>query len=184
MRRMSVAPDVLHVGEYIVRKYERSDAEALVIAVTESCEHLRPWMPWIKFEPQTVTQRAELIKTWNSSWEDLTDFVMGIFLDDRVVGGTGLHLRGPANTVDIGYWVHVGYTGRGIASRVAQELTTETFRLWSEIDTVVIIHDEANTASGKVPARLGFEHVFTGQREPEAPGESGVMYRWEKKRAN
>ena len=134
MRRMSVAPDVLHLGEYIVRKYERSDAEALGIAVTESCEHLRPWMPWIKFEPQTVTQRAELIKTWNSSWEDLTDFVMGIFLDDRVVGGTGLHLRGPANTVDIGYWVHVGYTGRGIASRVAQELTTETFRLWFKSD--------------------------------------------------
>ena len=65
MRRMSVAPDVLHVGEYIVRKYERSDAEALVIAVTESCEHLRPWMPWIKFEPQSVVQREELIKTWN-----------------------------------------------------------------------------------------------------------------------
>jgi RimJ/RimL family protein N-acetyltransferase len=49
---------------------------------------------------------------------------------------------------------------------------------------VVIVHDAANIASGKVPARLGFEHVFTGQREPEAPGESGVMYRWEKKRAN
>jgi len=184
MRRMSVAPDVLQVGEYIVRKYERSDAEALVIAVTESCEHLRPWMPWIKFEPQTVTQRAELIKTWNSSWEDLTDFVMGIFLDDRVVGGTGLHLRGAANTVDIGYWVHADFTGKGIASRVSQALTTETFRLWSDIDTVVIVHDEANTASGRVPARLGFDHVSTGQREPEAPSESGVMYRWEKKRAN
>ena len=184
MRRMSVAPDVLQVGEYIVRKYERSDAEALVIAVTESCEHLRPWMPWIKFEPQSVVQREELIKWWKNAWEDRTDFVMGIFLDDRVVGGTGLHLRGPSNTVDIGYWVHAGYTGRGIASRVAQALTTETFRLWSDIDTVVIVHDEANTASGKVPARLGFEHVSTGQREPEAPSESGVMYRWEKKRAN
>ena len=184
MRRMSVAPDVLHVGEYIVRKYERSDAEALVIAVTESCEHLRPWMPWIKFEPQSVVQREELIKRWKNAWEDRTDFVMGIFLDHRIVGGTGLHLRGAANTVDIGYWVHADFTGKGIATQVSDALTLEAFRLWPEIDTVVIVHDEANIASGKVPLRLGFKHVSTGQREPEAPGESGVMYRWEKKRAN
>jgi RimJ/RimL family protein N-acetyltransferase len=184
MRQLPVAPSPLHVGEYIVRKYVPSDADALVIAVTESCEHLRPWMPWIKFEPQSVNQREELIRSWNEAWEDRTEFVMGIFLDDRVVGGTGLHLRGDENTLEIGYWVHVDYIGRGIATQVSQALTETTFALWEEIDTVVIVHDEANTASGKVPARLGFEHVLTEQREPEAPGESGVMYRWEKKRAN
>ena len=181
---MHVAPDSLQVGEYVVRKYEPADAKALVIAVTESCEHLRPWMPWIKFEPQTMTQRAELIKVWNEAWEQRTEFVMGIFLDDRVVGGTGLHLRGDVNTVDIGYWMHVDYIGKGIATRVSGALTETAFAIWPEIDTVVIVHDEVNIASGKVPARLGFEHVFTWQREPEAPGESGVMYRWEKKRAN
>jgi ribosomal-protein-serine acetyltransferase len=181
---MSAAPDPLQVGEYLVRKYEPSDAEALVIAVTESREHLRPWMPWIKFEPQTVTQRAELIETWNEAWEERTEFVLGIFFDDRVVGGTGIHLRGPVNTVEIGYWIHADFTGRGIASQVSEALTLQAFRLWSEIDTVLIVHDEANIASGKVPARLGFEHVFTGLREPEAPAESGVMYRWEKKRAS
>ena len=184
MRQMPVAPDSLQVSEFIVRKYEPSDAEALVIAVTESCEHLRPWMPWIKFEPQTMTQRAELIKVWNEAWEQRTEFVMGIFLDDRVVGGTGLHLRGDVNTVEIGYWMHVDYIGKGIATRVSGALTETAFAIWPEIDTVVIVHDEVNIASGKVPARLGFEHVFTWQREPEAPGESGVMYRWEKKRAN
>jgi RimJ/RimL family protein N-acetyltransferase len=108
---------------------------------------------------------------------------MGIFLGDQVVGGTGFHIRGAANTVDIGYWVHADFTGKGIATQVSDALTLEAFRLWPEIDTVVIVHDEANTASGKVPAHLGFEHVLTEQREPEAPGESGVMYRWEKKRA-
>ena len=181
---MSVAPETLQVGEYVVRKYETTDAQALVDAVTESCDHLRPWMPWIKFEPQSVTQREELIKTWNEAWEGGTEFVMGIFLGDRVVGGTGLHLRGLANTVEIGYWVHVDYVSKGIATQVSHALACEVLTLWDEVDTVVIVHDEANIPSGKVPARLGFEHVFTGQREPEAPGESGVMYRWEKKRAN
>ena len=184
MRQMPVAPVPLQVGEYIVRKYEQSDAVALVTAVTESYEHLRPWMPWIKFEPQSVTQREALIKTWNEAWEDRTEFVMGIFLGDQVVGGTGLHIRGDVNTVEIGYWIHVDYIGKRIATRMSRALTETAFAIWPEIDTVVIVHDEANIASGKVPARLGFEHVFTGQREPEAPGESGVMYRWEKKRAN
>ena len=184
MRQMSVAPVPLQVGEYVVRKYELSDAQALVDAVTESHEHLEPWMPWIKFEPQSVVQREVLISTWSEAWDDRAEFVMGIFLGDRVIGGTGLHLRGDINTVDIGYWIHVDFVARGIATQVADALTSTAFSLWEEIDTVVIIHDEANVASGKVPARLGFEHVFTGQREPEAPGESGVMYRWEKKRAN
>ena len=179
---MSVAPGPLRVVEYVVRKYEASDAPALVDAVTESCEHLRPWMPWIKFEPQTVAQREELIDAWTVSWEAGTEFVMGIFLGDRVVGGTGLHLRGDVNTVEIGYWIHVDFLSMGIASQVSDALTLEAFRLWPEIDTVVIVHDEANVASRKVPTCLGFEHVFTGLREPEAPAESGVMYRWEKKR--
>jgi RimJ/RimL family protein N-acetyltransferase len=181
---MSVAPDSLHVGEYVVRKYETTDAQALVDAVTDSYKHLEPWMSWIKFEPQTVAQREELIKTWSEAWDDRTDFAMGIFLGDRVVGGTGLHLRGDVNTVEIGYWVHVDYIGRGIATQVSRALTEAAFALWEEIDTVVIIHDEANIASGKVPDLLGFQHVSRGNREPEAPAESGVMYRWEKKRSD
>ncbi|MFI0461166.1 MAG: GNAT family N-acetyltransferase [Ilumatobacteraceae bacterium] len=183
MRQVSVAPEPLRVGEYVLRKYETSDAHALVDSVTASHEHLEPWMPWMKFEPQTVAQREELIRTWSEAWDNRTEFVMGIFLGDHVVGGTGFHLRGDVNTVEIGYWVHVDYIGRGIATQVSRALCEAAFAMWPEIDIVEIVHDEANVASGKVPDRLGFQHVFTGQRQPEAPGESGVLYRWEKKRA-
>ena len=184
MRRMPVAPEPLQVGAYVVRKYEVSDAQALVDAVTASCEHLRPWMPWIKFEPQSIAQREALINTWNEAWNDHREFVMGIFMGDRVVGGTGLHLRGDDNTIDIGYWLHVDFVGKGIATEVSRQLTKTAFAVWPEIDTVVIIHDEANIASGKVPFRLGVKHVLTGNRDREAAGESGVMYRWEKKRTD
>ena len=184
MRRMSVAPGPLQVGEYLVRRYETSDAQALVDAVTDSYKHLEPWMTWIKFEPQSVPQREELIKTWSEAWDHRTEFVMGIFLDDRVVGGTGLHLRGDVNTVEIGYWVHVDYIGRGIATQVSRALTETAFALWAEIDTVEIHHDQANEASAAVPQRLNFERFATSNREPEAAGESGVMYRWEKKRTS
>jgi RimJ/RimL family protein N-acetyltransferase len=103
---------------------------------------------------------------------------MGIFLGERVVGGTGLNLRGAENTVEIGYWVHVDYIGKGIATQVSRALTESAFALWEEIDTVEIHHDEANIASGKVPQHLGFQHVRTVERIPEAPSESGVGYHW------
>jgi RimJ/RimL family protein N-acetyltransferase len=179
---MTVAPIPLQVGDYVVRKYENSDAQALVNAVTDSYKHLEPWMPWIKFEPQSVIQREELITTWNESWEQRTEFVMGIFSGDQVVGGTGLHLRGADNTVEIGYWVHVDYIGKGIATQVAGALTETAFALWAEIDTVEIHHDQANEASAAVPRRLNFEHVETSNREPEAPSEIGVLVRWIKRR--
>jgi len=182
MRQMTVAPIPLQVGDYVVRKYENSDAQALVNAVTDSYKHLEPWMPWIKFEPQSVIQREELITTWNESWEQRTEFVMGIFSGDQVVGGTGLHLRGAVNTVEIGYWVHVDYIGKGIATQVAGALTETAFALWAEIDTVEIHHDQANEASAAVPRRLNFEHVETSNREPEAPSEIGVLVRWIKRR--
>ena len=180
---MTVAPIPLQVGDYVVRKYENSDAQALVNAVTDSYKHLEPWMPWIKFEPQSVIQREELITTWNESWEQRTEFVMGIFSGDQVVGGTGLHLRGEVNTVEIGYWVHVDYIGKGIATQVAGALTETAFALWAEIDTVEIHHDQANEASAAVPRRLNFEHVETSNREPEAPSEIGVLVRWIKRRS-
>jgi len=179
---MTVAPVPLQVGDYVVRKYEISDAQALVDAVTDSYKHLEPWMPWIKFEPQSVAQREELIKTWNEAWENCTEYVMGIFHGDQVVGGTGLHLRGAVNTVEIGYWVHVDYIGRGIATQVSRALTETAFALWGEIDTVEIHHDQANDSSAAVPRRLNFDHVETSNREPQAPSEVGVLMRWIKRR--
>lgn len=183
MRQVSVAPEPLYVGEYVVRKYEKADAQALVDAVTESCEHLRPWMPWILYEPQSVTQREDLIKTWSEAWDERTEFVMGIFLGDRVVGGTGLHLRGAENTVDIGYWVHVEYLKKGIATQVSQALVDTAFSLWPEIDTVEIDHDEANAASSAIPRSLNFTRVGVSPREPQAPNEVGILVRWEKRRS-
>jgi RimJ/RimL family protein N-acetyltransferase len=100
-----------------------------------------------------------------------------------VIGGTGLHLRGDLKTVEIGYWLHVDYLGRGIASQVAGALTELAFATWLEIDTVEIHHSESNIASGKVPLRLGFKHVRTIRNQiPEAPGENGVGHHWAMKR--
>ncbi len=44
-------PGEIALDEFVLRRYLQDDAPALAVAVGESLEHLRPWMPWIALEP-------------------------------------------------------------------------------------------------------------------------------------
>lgn len=173
----SVVPTRVECEELVIRKYERKDAAALVDAVTESLEELLLWMPWAKFEPQTVSQREELISTWDDEWVQGSNFTMGIFENDQCVGGTGLHLRGEEGTVEIGYWVRSSHVGRGIAQRSSRALATLAFSL-PEVSVVSIAHDIANVRCQRVPQTLGFRMLRESDRTPEAPSEVGRVRLW------
>ena len=52
---MTINPPERIIGERVVVRVPRvGDGPSLLDAVTASLEDLRPWMPWVKFEPQTV----------------------------------------------------------------------------------------------------------------------------------
>lgn len=169
---------MIDAGVVQLRKPIVENAQLYVDAVTASIEHLRPWMPWIKAEPMSVEQREELIRTWLSNWEQGTDFHYSMFIDDALVGATGLHTRQGAGIIEIGYWVHVDYSGRGIATATSRALTTVACQ-FDDIHAVEIHHDKANTASGAVPRKLGYSVVREFRREPEAPSETGVICVWQ-----
>ena len=176
----SKPPEVLRGTRVVVRRYQRDDAATLVAAVTESIEHLRLWMPWIQFEPQTVEQRRTWIEQCNIEWDGDENYTFCMVAPDDdalIVGGTGLHRRGGPGTIEIGYWVHVDHIGQGIATESARLLTDVAFAL-DGIDVVEIHHDKANVASGAVPRRLGYRFVGEHAREAQAPAESGVHWTW------
>lgn len=164
-------------GALVIRSWHESDAAAMSLAISESVEHLRPFLPWIADEPQSVEQRRERIAGFNQAELDGGDIVVGIFVDDRVVGGSGLHTRLGPGGLEIGYWVHRDFTRRGIASSVSRALTDHAFTL-PDIDRVEIHHDVANVASEGVPRRLGYRHVGDEPREIKAPAETGVHRIW------
>ncbi|MFF1507924.1 GNAT family N-acetyltransferase [Streptomyces sp. NPDC058326] len=145
--------------------------------VEESLDHLRPWMPWVaEHSPARVREflagRAEL-------WASGAQCSYAIVLDGAIVGSCGLHRFAdtPAGTREIGYWLHPAATGRGIATRAARALAEEAFRL-PGVERVEIVHDPANTASGAVPARLGFTEDGRRPAEALAPAETGEVQVW------
>src|SRR4051794_8262165 len=154
-------------------------------AITASVEHLRPWMPWIAQEPQTVAQRRALIARWNREREAGGDELFAIHVDGEVAGSCGLHRRIGPGALEIGYWVAEAHIGRGVATEAARQLCERAFAQPS-VQWVEIHHATNNPRSGRVPAKLGFTHV--GVRPPPAgfplaPGEAGEFSIWRLTRA-
>ncbi len=79
--------------------------------------------------------------------------------------------------LEIGYWVHADFVGRGFATCAAEALTTLGLSL-PGVTHIEIHHDKANVVSGRIPRKLGFEMVGERTAKIEAPGETGVNLVW------
>jgi len=166
----------------LLRRWQPGDAEALTAAIAQSIDHLRPFMAWIAEEPVSPSRRRQRIEQWARDFAAGGDAVLGVFLEGGVVGSCGLHRRLGPDGLEIGYWIHRDHTRRGLATQVATVLTGAALAL-PGISHVEIHHDEANQASAGVPRKLGFELVGQVRRQPVAPGEVGVEWRWRMDRA-
>ena len=174
---MERLPDEVVTPRLLLRRWSGDDVPALGAAIEASLAHLRPWMAWIEFEPQTDQQRSELIATWEREWKAGGDAVYGVFVEGVVVGGCGLHRRRGAGTLEIGYWIHADHVGRGYATELARALTTAAFTI-DGIDRVEIHHDRANVRSAAVPRTLGFSRRPDEPDEIQAPAETGIDCTW------
>jgi RimJ/RimL family protein N-acetyltransferase len=159
-----------------LRRFEVADAPALSDAVMESLAALRSWMGWAKNEPRTPEQREGLILTSHAEWKTGTRFGYGIFREGRVTGACSLIARVGRGGLEIAYWVRTSAAGQGVATEASRALTTAAFAAGA--DFVEIHHDEANTASRRVPEKLGYELVETRTYEGDAPADSGRLAVW------
>jgi RimJ/RimL family protein N-acetyltransferase len=141
-----------------LRAYDPSQAAALRRAITESLDHLRPWMPWAESEPQPLDQKVELLRKFRAHFDLGIEFGYAMFdrRSDELVGGTGLHPRAGPGALEIGYWVHVRYVGRGLATQAAAALTRAAIEL-HRVRRVEIRCDPANVKSAAIPRKLGYK---------------------------
>jgi RimJ/RimL family protein N-acetyltransferase len=138
-----------------LRPFREQDAAALNRAVQESREHLRPWLPWASEPPMTDATRRAWIADRRREAQAGGDETLGLWLGERCVGSIGLHDRIGPGALEIGYWVHVDFTRRGIATEAVRRVCERAFARPS-IHHVEIHHDPANEASGSVAAAAGF----------------------------
>ncbi|MGI5526281.1 GNAT family N-acetyltransferase [Streptomyces syringium] len=167
----------LNSDQVELRRWRMSDLDALDRATCESLSHLVPWMPWAAHHGRRQT--SEFLARSRHEWETGQAFGYAITTDAVVIGSCGLHRRVGNGGLDIGYWLHPRWTGRGLATMAAAALVSEGFRL-AGIDRVEIHHDAANSASGAVALRLGFTEVERTRvpEGPVAPGEAGIDVIW------
>ncbi len=174
---MKVPPEYLSHASVELRRWRAADAELAGRLVRESLEHLRPWMPWAT-DSYGPADAADYVRRCEDSWADGSAFQYLVLAGGQPAGSAGLMARIGAGGLEIGYWVHPGFTGRGVATAAAAALTQAAFAL-PGIDHVEIHHDALNLASGRVPAKLGFSPAGTGPARFElAPGDSGTTRVW------
>jgi len=152
-------------GGPVVRCWDPRDAPLLKEAVDSSLEHLRAWMPWAHHEPQSLDQKADLLRLFRGNFDLGQDFVYGIFSPDetRALGGTGLHSRVGDGAFEIGYWVRADAVRQGIATTVTGALTRVGIELGGA-DRIEIHVDVDNEVSALVPRRLGYREEATLRR--------------------
>ncbi|MGP4013345.1 GNAT family N-acetyltransferase [Streptomyces sp. 4N124] len=174
---MGQPADVLRFDQVELRRWRVDDIETLHRTITESRDHLLPWMPFAATHDRK--QGEGFLAYSEEQWGTGQEYNYAITSGGVVVGSCGLHRRiGPAG-LDIGYWLHHAWTGKGLATMAAAALV-QAGRDLPGIDRIEIHHDAANSASGAVARRLGFTEVerIRVPGGPEAPGETGVQVRW------
>ncbi len=166
----------LAVANLRLERWEAADLEELHEAVSSSHQHLVAWMPWA--DRVDRGSQARFLRESSDGWERGERFEYAIRDAHAVLLGSigAIHRIAPGG-LEIGYWLHVAHTRRGIATLAAAALTEAALDL-AATDHVEIHHDEANAASGRVAERLGFSRTGSAPQRRSAPGEIGVEVRW------
>jgi len=179
---VNTPPYRIETERLVIRCYEPEDAPLLKGAVDSSLDHLLPWMPWARFEPQSVADKVELCRMFRGQFDLDQNYVYGIFSPDETeqLGGSGFHKRANEGSLEIGYWVAASALGRGIATEVTAVQTRAGFEL-AGLDRIDIQVEPDNERSIAIPRKLGFTEDGKLRRrleahEPEGPARDSVIF--------
>jgi RimJ/RimL family protein N-acetyltransferase len=167
--------EVIEHGPVTLRRFRADDLDALFGAVTESLDHLRPWMPWAA--GYTRESAEQYLDGSIRNWADGTEYNYAIMAEGALAGSIGLMTRSGPGSLEIGYWVHRDWTRRGLATAASAALVEQAFRL-PGVDWVEIVHEELNVASGKIPRKLGFTEIEHRALDHPAQAGNGTGIVW------
>lgn len=149
-------PDRFETERLLIRAPRPGDGQMLYEAVTESLEHLKPWMPWAHLE---VTPEIEegIVRRMHADFlkrEDLPLLLLNK-TTGAFIGGSGLHrFDWDVPRFEIGYWVRASEQGKGYITEAVWGIANFAFEtLFAE--RVEIRMDNRNERSWRVAERAG-----------------------------
>lgn len=170
---VATPPYRIETDRLVIRCYEPGDAPLLKVAVDASIEHLLPFMPWARFEPQSLEQKVELLRAFRGQFDADENYIYGIFSRDasELLGGSGFHKRGNEGSLEIGYWVAAAAIGQGIATEATAVQTRAAIELCG-LHRIDIQVEPDNERSLKIPRKLGFtlEGTLRRRLDPHIDG--------------
>ncbi len=146
----------------VIRCYNPKDGLLLQKSIQESVAHLRPWLPWVKTEPEELQVKIERLRMFRAKFDSSEEYIYGVFdiNETELIGGTGLHPRVGSNAFEIGYWVNVNHVNKGYATEFSAALTKVAFQI-ENVDRVEIHCDPKNFKSASIPKKLGYIYEAT-----------------------
>ncbi len=165
--------------QLVIRCYNPSDAPLLAKSITESLEHLRPWMPWAAAEPEALEMKVERLRQFRAKFDLGQDFIYGIFnpQENRLIGGTGLHTRIGGGALEIGYWINKNDINHGYATETTAALTKVAFEI-HKVERVEIHCAVENVRSAAVPRKLGYTQEAVLRKRSFANGHLSDQMVW------
>ncbi|MBP1939459.1 GNAT family N-acetyltransferase [Phocicoccus pinnipedialis] len=138
-----------------MREIEVHEYKTLHNLVTINKAYLAEFLPWANFETEPQDY-IETLEEWKRSNGESSMMTLGIYYEDHLVGLCGFNTINRMNkSADIGYWLAESHTGKGIMTDCVKSLIKYGYHVLG-LNRIAIIVDVENTASIKIPERLGF----------------------------
>jgi ribosomal-protein-serine acetyltransferase len=146
----------LPVKEHIeLRTLETSDAQAFFDLTKKNYGHLHRWLGWLD-DDKTVADTEKYIEGSIKRFEDKEGLDLGIFLNNKQIGGIGLFPWDTANKkTSIAYWLAEEHQGKGIMTDSMKVVLNHAFTEMN-LNRIEITVAVENKRSSALPKKLGF----------------------------
>lgn len=148
----------------VLRCWSPDDAPAFRELLDRNDRHLRPFIPWMCDEPQSLEQTHSRLETYERRFHALEDFRYAwLTPDGTLIGEYIISSRRGADCREIGYLLDKDATGKGYAVEASCMATKLAFEV-DGVERVEIHCSPENQPSVAVPEKLGFTHVKTDEK--------------------
>jgi RimJ/RimL family protein N-acetyltransferase len=133
------------------------DGVAINMAVKESIEELRPWMPWAQNIP-TIEESESGIRHSRLQFLERKDLRLLLVLKEtgQIIGSSGLHrIDWQSRKFEIGYWVRTSFEKQGYVTEAVHAITNYAIQEL-EANRIEIRCDSRNSRSARIAERSGF----------------------------